>query len=116
MQRRESPDHLTTKVSYLIETLAAEKTELDLLCQKKNRMRRMNFFYAHELKGDREILEMQRKVEEMSSVCDEWQDSIEIVSYENEMLGVKILNLGSEIRSLSRKRKDDKCIRHHNRG
>merc|ERR1712150_413746 len=99
-QRQRESKYLIARISYLKETLLAEKGELDQLCQKKNKLRRDNFNLNHELKRAGHITRLRKEVETISNVCDEWEDSIEMIEYEHEKLGVKILNLGSDIRSL----------------
>jgi len=109
-QGRES-NYLITRIAYLKETLVTEKGELDQLCQKKNKLRRENFNLNHELKRARDITRLKKEVETMSNFCEEWEDSIEMIEYEHEKLGVKILNLGSEIRSLKRNKKSGEDTR-----
>lgn len=110
---RQGPEsrYLIARIAYLKETLSAEKGELDQLCQKKNKLRRDNFNLNHELKRAGDITRLKKEVEAVSNFCDEWEDSIEMIEYEHEKLGVKILNLGSEIRSLKRNKKSGEATR-----
>mmetsp|Transcript_29472 Transcript_29472/g.44960 ORF Transcript_29472/g.44960 Transcript_29472/m.44960 type:complete len:140 (+) Transcript_29472:133-552(+) len=88
-----------TAIGLLKKDLARERKHLDNLCQKKNQLRRTNFFLAHELRlKNRERSLMSKEIEELKNMDDEWQTSIEMLSYETELVGVDIMNLQSEIK------------------
>merc|ERR1711920_1142560 len=82
---------------------ATERRGLDELYQKKNKIRQRNFYLNRRLRiMSRESFQTKEleEVEKLSQTCDDWQTSIDMYSYETELISVKIMNLQAEIRQM----------------
>mmetsp|Transcript_30960 Transcript_30960/g.46972 ORF Transcript_30960/g.46972 Transcript_30960/m.46972 type:complete len:160 (-) Transcript_30960:50-529(-) len=101
--RRNSEQDCRSRIKQLKDELATERRGLDELCQKKDKIRQRNFYLNRRLRiMSRESFQTKEleEVEKLSQACDDWQTSIDMYSYETELIGVKTMNLQSEIRQM----------------
>lgn len=101
--RTNSEQDCRSRIKQLKDELATERRGLDELCQKKNKIRQRNFYLNRRLRiMSRESFQTKEleEAEKLCQACDDWQTSIDMYSYETELIGVKIMNLQAEIRQM----------------